>query len=142
MLSKRLRLFVSKAILMVMVFAALAPTLSYAFTSNTGPKNVWQEICTLQGTKRIAADFTLNTKDLARSSSATPASKPGSMPAAMHFEHCPFCLNHATPAAFPAVDNLSATLLDTGKFYLQPDYLAPVLTALLLSDHPSRAPPL
>jgi hypothetical protein len=142
MFSKRLRLFVSKAILMVMVFASLAPTLSHAFTSNTGPKNVWQDICTLQGTKRIAAGFTLNSKDSALSSSSNPASKPSSMPTAMHFEHCPFCLNHATPAAFPAVDNVSITLLETGKFYLQPNYLAPVLTALLLSDHPSRAPPL
>ena len=141
MFSKRLRLFVSKAILMVMVFASLAPTLSHAFTSSTGPKNVWQEICTLQGTKRIAAGFTLNTKDFALSSSSNPASNP-SMPTVMHFEHCPFCLNHATPAAFPAVNNLSITLLETGKFYLQPNYLAPVLTALLLSDHPSRAPPL
>ncbi len=142
MFSKRLRLFVSKAILIVMVFASLAPTLSHAFANNTGPKNVWQEICTLQGTKRIAAGFTLNSKDSALSSSSNPASNPSSMPTAMHFEHCPFCLNHATPAASPAVDNLSLTLLDTGKFYLQPNYLAPVLTALLLSDHPSRAPPL
>ncbi|MBC7698055.1 MAG: DUF2946 domain-containing protein [Bacteroidia bacterium] len=143
MFSKRLRLLVSKAILMVMVFASLAPTLSHAFANKTGPKNVWQEICTLQGTKRIAAGFTLNNAlaDI-NAGTASRESNPNSMPTAMHFEHCPFCLNHATAAAFPAVDNTSIVLLDTGKFYLQTYYLAPVLTALLLSDHLSRAPPL
>ena len=141
MFSKRLRLFVSKAILMVMVFASVAPTISHAFANNTsanniGSKSVGQEICTVQGTKRIAAGFTVNVTDSA------PATNRGSMPAAMHFEHCPFCLNHASVAAFPAVNNANLVLLDTGKFYLQAHYLAPVLTALHYSDHPSRAPPL
>ena len=128
---------------MVMVFASLAPTLSHAFANKTGPKNVWQEICTLQGTKRIAAGFTLsNAVADINAGAALRESRPSSVPTVMHFEHCPFCLNHATAAAFPAVDNTSIVLLDIGKFYLQTYYLAPVLTALLLSDHPSRAPPL
>ncbi len=134
MFSKRLRLFVSKAILMVMVFASLAPTISHAFANHKDAKNVWQEICTVQGTKRIAAAFTLDTTESVPDSNSNPA--------AMHFEHCPFCLNHAAGAAFPAVNNTSLVLLDTGKFYLQTHYLAPVLTALHYSDHPSRAPPL
>lgn len=125
---------------MVMVFAALAPTLSHAFTKNNGAKNIWQEICTVQGTKRIAAAITFNTKESGLSSTSSPASN--SNPAAVHFEHCPFCLNHTVADALPYINNANPVVLDEAGFYFKTDYLAPVLTALLLSDHPSRAPPL
>lgn len=134
MFSKHLRLFVSKAILMVMVFASLAPTVSHAFANKNGDKNVWQEICTVQGTKRIAASFILEAKE------SSPASK--SNPSAMHFEHCPFCLNHAAVDALPYFNNPAVVVLEEGRFYFQTAYLALVLTAIHLSDNPSRAPPL
>ena len=137
MFSKHLRLFVSKAILMVMVFATLAPTMSHAFANNNGAKSVWQEICTVQGTKRIAAAFTL---DATESGKLSPASD--SHPAAMHFEHCPFCLNHAAADALPFINTHHLVVLNEGSYYFHADYLAPVLIALHLSDHPSRAPPL
>lgn len=140
MFSKRLRLIVSKAILMVMVFASLAPTVSHAFANSSDDKNIWQEICTVQGTKRIAASFVVNNNELDLTVKPSPVSN--SSPTAMHFEHCPFCLNHAAADVLPFINNASLVILDEGRFYLQTDYLAPVLTALHLSDHLSRAPPL
>ncbi|GEM_PF-1352061 len=138
MFCKRSRLIISKAILLVMVFASLAPTLSYAFAS-TGSiggagKSLWQEVCSAQGAKRIATGFTVNAP------TSAPATNRSSIPTAMHFEHCPFCLSHV--AALPMVDSVPLVILDTGRFFLQTYYLAPVLTALFQSDHPSRAPPL
>ena len=137
MFSKRLRLLISKAILIVMVFASLAPTISHAFANHNGAKNVWQEICTVQGTKRIAAAFTLDASD---SGKLSPASD--SHHAAMHFEHCPFCLNHAAADALPFINTHYVVVLDEGGYYFHADYLAPVLIALHFSDHLSRAPPL
>lgn len=135
MFCKRTRLIISKAILWVMVFASLAPTLSHAFTDKVAGKNLWQEICSVQGAKRIATGFAITTE-------SAPASNSGSTPTAIHFEHCPFCLNHAATTGLPAVDNTELVVLDAGRFFLQAHYLAPVLTALHQSDHPSRAPPL
>ena len=139
MFSKRLRLLISKAILMVMVFATLAPTMSHAFANNNGTKNVWQEICTVQGTKRIAAVFTL---DATESGKLSPASDAHPNPTAMHFEHCPFCLNHAATDALPFINTHYLVVLNEGSYYFHADYLAPVLIALHFSDHLSRAPPL
>ncbi|MEO6117493.1 MAG: DUF2946 domain-containing protein [Methylotenera sp.] len=140
MFSKRLRLLVSKAILMVMVFASLAPTMSHAFANNNGAQNVWQEICTVQGTKRIAAAFTIDATASGLSAKSSPVSN--SNPTAMHFEHCPFCLNHAAADALPFINTDYLVVLDEGSYYLHTDYLAPVLIALHFSDHLSRAPPL
>ncbi|HYN53447.1 MAG TPA: DUF2946 domain-containing protein [Methylotenera sp.] len=126
---------------MVMVFASLAPTISHAFANKNGAKNVWHEICTVQGTKRIAAVFTFDATESGLSAKSTPVSDSNN-PTAMHFEHCPFCLNHATADALPFFNTHYLVILDEGSYYFHTDYLAPVLIAFHFSDHLSRAPPL
>jgi hypothetical protein len=75
------------------LLAALAPSISHAVAAATGGvPNGWTEVCTADGAKLVKLDG-------APSSPDAPADK------ALHFEHCPFCLHHATGAGLlPASD--------------------------------------
>ena len=81
--------------LVVVTFAALAPALANAFAiSSMGPM-VWIQLCSGQGTKRIAVD-----------SSGDPIASvdraDNSRRSAAHMgEHCPFCYIEHTPATLP-----------------------------------------
>jgi hypothetical protein len=65
----------------VLVWAALAPTVSLAFEGRSGPSVAWQEFCT-------ALDSVL-----VYTSDVPGAPKPGDVQA--HIDHCPFCLSDA-----------------------------------------------
>jgi len=146
MFFRRYKSAVSKIILSVMIFASLAPTVSHALALFTGNQSFTQKICISNGTDKqnsvvvIQVKTTMGQK-LATEISLKPTFTNQTAPASIekHFEHCPFCLHYM--AALPAIDN-ATFLADDGKFYLQVHYLAPILTALHQSNHPTRAPPL
>ena len=114
------------------VFSALAPTISYAFSSNSTPLTLWQELCTAQGTKLVAND-------------AIPGSQFPSQPAqdkvGMHFEHCPYCFSHAGSVGLPSA-TASFVIEAIGQTaQLAELYIAPVLPPYYQSANPSQAPP-
>lgn len=71
---------------LVMALAALAPAISHAL--GYSPVANWVELCSAQGTKRIAVN-----------SSGEPISP--SEQAMQHAEHCPFCHVEHSPAMLP-----------------------------------------
>jgi hypothetical protein len=114
------------------VFSALAPTISYAFSSNSTPQTLWQELCTAQGTKLIAND-------------AIPASQFPAQPAqdkmGMHFEHCPYCFSHAGSVGLPPATASFVIVATSQTAQLAASYIAPVLPLYYQSANPSQAPP-
>ncbi len=140
---RRHQSFISKIILIVMMFASMAPTVSHALASMTGNRAFLQKICTSNGDKVVIQVKTTMGKQLTTEFSLKPAfdRTADSQNSGNHFEHCPFCMSHAS-AVFPTTYNPTLVVIDEGRFYLQSHYLAPVLTALHQNDHPSRAPPL
>lgn len=91
------RLIASLA-LAVVAFAALAPALANAFgVNNMGPM-AWIELCSGQGTKRIAVDAA---GDPVVSVAAVDGADSSRQTAAHMGEHCPFCNIEHTPAALP-----------------------------------------
>lgn len=115
------------------------PNVSYALTNVTGERSFIQEVCNSKGEKVVVQVRTTMGKQL---SIVFPVSKDvnKSNTAEHHFKHCPFCLNPGVQAIL--ISNTSEVLfIDTGKFFFETSYLAPILSALLFSTHPSRAPP-
>ena len=90
------RLLASLALVAVM-FAALAPALANAFGINNMGPAAWIELCSGQGTKRIAVD--------SAGEPIVSGDASGSTQTAAHLaEHCPFChVEHAQVGLRPAL---------------------------------------
>lgn len=73
------------------LLASLAPSISHAVAAAKGTPNGWMEICTVEGAKLVQVD-------------GGKPSTPSSGDKSLHFEHCPFCLNHAVAAGMPPAD--------------------------------------
>lgn len=87
--------WITSLALVVTTFAALAPALANAFGINNMGPMAWIELCSGQGTKRIAVDSAGDPIASADSSESSSQS------AAHMAEHCPFCHIEHTPAALP-----------------------------------------
>ncbi len=122
---------------MVMIFASLAPAVSHALVSFTGNPSFTQKICTTSGNPILIQVKTTLGQQLA---TELPVKGLPKQTAENHFEHCPFCLSHGANALLTS-SHSNIEFTSFGKFYFQAEYTAPVLLALHLSDHPSRAPP-
>lgn len=108
--------WIASLALVVVAFAALAPALANAFaTNNMGPAT-WIELCSGQGTKRIAVDGAGNP-------TAEPSLSDVGQQTATHLgEHCPFChIEHVSaslpPAISPAVPQSLAHQVFPALFY-------------------------
>jgi len=114
------------------MFSALAPTISYAFSSKSMPQTLWQELCTAQGTRLVAND-------------AIPDSQFPIQPAqdkiGMHFEHCPYCFSHAGSVGLPPATASFVFGATSQAVQLDESYIAPVLPLYYQSANPSQAPP-
>lgn len=125
----------------VMLFVSFAPTISHGLVVLTGNPSFSQSICGSNGRViRIQVKTIMGKQIVAEFTKTLLTTSPKSQTADNHFAHCPFCLNHNT-GALPPTDNSDLVFSSSGKFYLQAYYLAPILSALHHSDHPSRAPP-
>lgn len=120
------------------VFSALAPTISYAFSSKSTPQTLWQELCTAQGTKLIANDTIPGS--IGQPGSQIPT-QPSQDKMGMHFEHCLYCFSHAGSVGLPPA-TASFVFVATGQTaQLAESYIAPVLPLYYQSANPSQAPP-
>jgi len=139
MFLKRYQRVFSYITMIVMLFASIAPSVSHALAKVAGERSFIQEVCNSKGEKVVIQVTTTMGKQL---STEFPVSKDSnkSNTAEHHFKHCPFCLNPGVHGL--AISNTSEALfIDSGKSFFKASYLAPILSALLLSAHPSRAPP-
>ena len=87
--------FIASLALAVVAFAALAPAVANAFGINNMGPMAWIELCSGQGTMRIAVD---SAGDPIASVNGADDSRQN---AAHMTEHCPFCHIEHTPAALP-----------------------------------------
>lgn len=87
--------FIASLALVVVTFAALAPALANAFGINNMGPMAWIELCSGQGTKRIAVD------SAGDPITSVDGANNGSQSATPHGEHCPFCHIEHTPATLP-----------------------------------------
>lgn len=139
MFLKRYQRVFSYITMIVMLFASLAPSVSHALAQVTGERSFIQEVCNSKGEKVVIQVTTTMGKQLTTEFSISKNSDKSNT-AEHHFKHCPFCLNPGVHA-LPIINSSEALFLDSGKSFFQASYLAPILSALLLSAHPSRAPP-
>ncbi len=79
--SGKLHRVFARIALFAVLLAALAPTISHAVAASSGEKTPWVQICDGVNIKWMQVDA--DGKPIPRSQAAS------------HFDHCPFCLNHA-----------------------------------------------
>lgn len=85
------------------LLSSLAPSISHAVAAATGMSNGWTEICTVTGAKLVQLD------DGQQSGLPAPIEK------AVHFEHCPFCLNHAVSLGLPPTADFVLPSIDSSR---------------------------
>lgn len=108
---------------LVLLFAALAPSVSHALQSSRGAG--WVEVCTADGSRWVAAG--------AEDSNPLPAQAHG-------LEHCPFCSLHAPTPGLPPADLL--VVPPAGRdATLPPAFLHAPSTAHAWRSAQPRAPP-
>ena len=134
----------SKISLLVMIFASFAPTVSYALASHSNP-NLFQEICSANGAKKIVVLQVLTTKgnQLATAFDIKPQaneSSPISSTMGMHFEHCPFCTSHIDVTTPPNLSN-ALFVAELNAFQHTPVYDSPLIQRVYQRANPSQAPP-
>jgi hypothetical protein len=130
MFTRYAKRFTSWIAIAAVVFASLAPSISYAFPVKNNLPTMLQEICSAQGAKRfIAVDLAVDTQKV-----------PSQNPATMHFEHCPYCATHAGTVAI-TTSTIALFLAEINATeHIQID--APVLTSAFYQvTPPSHAPP-
>ncbi len=128
-----------------MVFASLAPAVSYALASHSEP-NLFQEICSANGVKKIVVLQVLTTKgnqlatifDIKPEASETT---PISSTMSMHFEHCPFCSSHIDVIQTPNLSN-ALFVAKLNAYQHIPTYASPVTQRVNHRANPPQAPPL
>ena len=106
-----------------MLFAALAPSMSYAMSATSG--DAWAEICSAAGITVIK----------------TPQGQgdPVDVDSASHLEHCAFCATHPTDV-MPIYGVSSTPVLSVRDTYPRLYYQSPSPLAAW-TNAPSRAPP-
>ncbi len=131
--------------LLIVVFGALAPTLSHALVLARGGTSAWTELCTSTGTRWVLLGSTASktAPQIAETSASTNAvstASPDGQEAVLSLDHCPFCLLFTDRAA-PA----PSALLHLFAVLGEPE--APTIRqAFFFSTHfaltpPSRGPP-
>ena len=109
------------------LLAALAPSISHAVAAANNIPNGWTEICTVAGAKLVKLDDTSPSKTAPHKMS--------------HFEHCPFCLNHAGMLGLPPDTDVRVPLVAGTHVLPSLFYHAPRPLFAWVAAQP-RAPPL
>ena len=145
MFSRSLQKVMSKASLLVMIFASIAPTASYALASHNNP-NLFQEICSSNGAKSIVRLQVLTTKgnQLSTGFDIKPSqayeSEPSPNNIGTHLEHCPYCASHIDAIATPNLSN-ATFVAELNAYQLIATYNAPLSQRFYQRANPPQAPP-
>ena len=145
MFSRKYHLIISKFSLLVMIFVALAPTISYALSAHSNPQ-FFQQICsssannTASNIKKVTLQIATTQGKQRLTTFNIKQSLPSPVNMAMHFEHCPFCASHVDVIAPPNLSN-ALFVAELNAYQLQPSYAAPTLQRIKLRANPPQAPP-
>jgi hypothetical protein len=139
MFLRHYKLAISRIIMMVMVFASLAPTVSHALVNLTGNKAFTQQVCTSNGAKVVIQVKTTMGKQLA--TELTIAGKSIPQTTENHFEHCPFCANPHSTAYLPKANDLIIQTLEAEAHAIA-EYAVVAVASQPYLIPPSQAPPL
>ena len=126
--------------MLAIVFASLAPAISHAFSTQSAPLALWQEICTAQGTKTISSDIT-QSADSNNTATQIDLAEQSAQPHIGAFEHCPFCFSHAGSVSLPPGNHILFVAALNAK-PVADVYQSPLVQRYFQSAHLSRAPPL
>ncbi len=139
MLSQKIIRFMSKIALFAIMFASLAPSISHALTSQSGPQGFLQEVCGVGGQKLFIQVVTTQGQQL----QAGLDTKPGSQPASInhHMNHRPFCHSGIADVVIPNRNPAFALFLVQQEIEQRFDYQVPVIPTIIQSAHLTRGPP-
>ena len=130
MLISHAKKFTSWIVILAVVFASIAPSISHAFPVENNQATLLQQLCSAQGAKRfIAVDLAVNTQKA-----------PSQNQAAMHFEHCPYCATHACNVAITTTPIALFLAQINATEHIQKNALV-LPSAFYLISPPSHAPP-
>lgn len=128
----------SYIIMMVMLFASFAPTISHALVLFTGNQSFTQQICSSDGkTVTIQVKTTMG-KQLATAIPLTATQAVDSFE--QHFKHCPFCKELQAQAVIPSLQLPILAKLEAEAHRIVRS-TKPVFVPNLSLPPPSQAPP-
>ncbi|PCI59334.1 MAG: hypothetical protein COB34_03730 [Methylophilaceae bacterium] len=140
MLSKKIFRWVHKTALFAVIFASLAPSISYALAAEQGINSFVQEICTTDG--QIITIQVLTSQGNQLATEFVTVEEETQFPAtiAHHLNHCPFCTNSSVDTTLEAPHAVIVALLTTQA---QQDtvYTQTVLPRFSVLPPPAQAPP-
>jgi hypothetical protein len=128
----------SHIIMMVMLFASFAPTVSHALVLFTGNQSFTQQICNSNGDTVIIQVKTTMGKQLATELPLTTTQNVDSFE--QHFEHCPFCTNLYAQATLPSIHLPILAKLE-GQAHRIARSTTPDFVSYFSLPPPSQAPP-
>lgn len=115
--------------MLAILFSALAPAISHALESRSGPA-AWVEICTVAGTKMVQLGDGGTQKPL----------KPLKSALQHHMENCPYCAAHTGAAGMPPPATLTFAVLGGHDVFPALFYTAPSVQFAWIAAAP-RGPP-
>lgn len=127
--------------MVAIVFASLAPAISHAFSTESTPLTLWQEICTAQGTKVISSlDIQSAESKAGLGNLDNQLSNQSAQPHVGALEHCPFCFSHAGAVSLPPGNHI-LFVAALNAAHAADVYESPLVQRFFQSAHLSRAPP-
>lgn len=139
MFLRHYKLAISRIIMMVMLFATFAPTLSHAMANMAGNVAITQQVCTSTGATVVIQIKTTMGQQLATAFELKPnPSKPQTVD--NHFKHCPFCANAYSSDVLPKANDLIIKALEIEAQTIAQHAVVNVVFQPYLSP-PSQAPP-
>ena len=136
MLPQKIFKLINTIALCAIVFASLAPSISYALAATNGISFA-QEICTSNGQKISIQVITTQGQQLTTEFAINKSEAPKNT--TMYLEHCPFCSSGAV-AALPSLQLEIIALLEIIA-QKAARYPAPILASRHYKSPPSQAPP-
>lgn len=140
MLPQKLFRWINKVALFAIVFASLAPSISYAVAAQQGSSSFAQEVCTTNGTKITIQVVTTKGKQLATELPAQSSENKAPTSIQHHLQHCPFCANPSADAAIQAPHAPIIAILATQAQQIAVNSQV-VLPRFSVLPPPAQAPP-
>lgn len=124
---RQTRCFATWIACIVVLFAALAPSVSHALASAGKASSLWMEICSADSVKFAKQDSAIGSSSQENKSS-------------IEFEHCPYCLPHGASVGLPPSSSFNLPVL-TGSFPLPSLFYQSPRPLFIWAGAQSRAPP-
>lgn len=134
MLGRKYIQFINNIALVAVLFTALSPALSQAFTSSDGaPKPFTVEVCSADGKKLVEAD-------IVGSNTENQSQAPAQRNVRLHAVHGALCVDHNSALTTPLAD--TSLFLTDAAHQVVAFYTPPIAQCFFQSANLAQAPPL